>query len=64
MKCSTCRGVLWVCENHTDTPWGNKPGECDCGAGAPCWCNLGKALPDGFVTVTTTDDSNVKVWVQ
>lgn len=34
MPCPTCRGVEWVCENHTDKPWDESG--CQCGAGAPC----------------------------
>jgi hypothetical protein len=38
-NCEICKGTGWVCENHTDTPWGEGEGECDCGAGSPCTCN-------------------------
>jgi len=52
--CIRCWGARWVCEAHTDQPWGNDKG-CLCGApGSPCpICNRvapeGKpAMPDGF----------------
>jgi hypothetical protein len=37
--CEQCGGTGWVCENHTDRPWGAGPNECDCGAGRNCPCN-------------------------
>lgn len=49
-KCETCDGVLWVCENHNDKPWGDTPLACDCGWGVaePCDCNPFADLPPGF----------------
>lgn len=35
-KCSRCDGRRWVCEFHTDQPWGGIDA-CMCGgAGMPC----------------------------
>ena len=34
--CYKCKGLLWVCEVHTDHPWN---GDCCGGAGQPCECN-------------------------
>lgn len=36
--CPTCKGTLWVCENHRDKPF-DEPDGCACGAGMPCVCN-------------------------
>ncbi len=43
--CSICKGLLWVCENHTDKPWN---GDCCGGAGQPCQCNDDVKNPRGF----------------
>lgn len=42
VKCENCADTGWVCENHTDHPWGGLPNveECCGGAGQPCVCNL------------------------
>ena len=51
MRCETCDGTGWCCENHPNRPWrdGNSKrwDACDCGAGAQChFCNpLAKPLP-------------------
>jgi len=38
--CMNCDSLGWVCENHTDRPWGDggstRSDACACGAGAPC----------------------------
>ena len=39
MTCKNCNGEGWVCENHTDKPWGDGDACCG-GAGSPCkFCN-------------------------
>jgi len=41
--CATCKGQLWVCENHQDVPWNDGDPPCCAGAGAPCpTCNVPK----------------------
>jgi hypothetical protein len=54
VKCTLCKGIGWVCENHPHKPWEGERA-CNCGgAGAPCpWCNQSDAehpprMPDGF----------------
>lgn len=38
--CNICKGVMWVCENHTNKPWdASEENGCECGAGVPCVCN-------------------------
>lgn len=34
--CPTCKGEMWVCENHPDVPWDGGDQNCCGGAGAPC----------------------------
>ena len=41
--CKTCKGLLWVCENHNDKPWN---GDCCGGAGQPCDCNNNEIVED------------------
>ncbi len=38
IPCATCKGEGWVCEDHTNVPWGEGDSCCG-GAGAPCKCN-------------------------
>jgi hypothetical protein len=56
MICTTCSDTRWVCEVHTDRPWGDIDGTCTCGAaGMPCLrCNSSDGLeppemPPGFI---------------
>jgi hypothetical protein len=59
-NCRICKSARWVCERHSDRPWG-VPGGCDCGApGMPCaLCNPSGGeddppdLPPGFVPTVT-----------
>lgn len=56
--CQRCQGEMWVCENHMDRPWNDKPGGCMCGAGAPCPdCNRDDPpkLPPGTKTEMDKD---------
>jgi hypothetical protein len=41
MKCARCDDTYWVCEVHSDVPWGPYLRACECGApGMPCpGCN-------------------------
>ena len=46
VKCQTCEGTGFVCENHRDRPWGglseHRADACLCGCGWPCPnCNHG-----------------------
>ncbi len=57
-NCPYCQGEGWVCENHERLAWNeNKPGGCECGAGAPCrLCNSGSPteaplLPPGSTII-------------
>lgn len=63
MTCEICGGSGWVCENHLDTPWGDRSGECECGAGKNCLCN-----PSGEVewqaVYASIDPDQVKEWAQ
>ena len=59
--CPRCADERWVCEAHTDRPWGGAHG-CPCGAaGKPCpICNKVEAgavpdMPDGFVVDAAAD---------
>jgi hypothetical protein len=36
MRCQLCKDVGWVCANHPDKPFYNRPGGCECGGGIPC----------------------------
>ena len=64
-ECAVYGGALWVCEDHTDKPWGgasNRPDACHCGgAGAPCLaCNPcdrehPPKIPDGYKTILDKD---------
>jgi len=50
--CRNCGGVGWVCENHTDAPWGgasSHPDACECGAGAPCPCCRPEMVNAGLI---------------
>lgn len=39
-KCPMCKGYLWLCEKHPDTPWnGGCPHENCYGPGMNCECN-------------------------
>ena len=42
MACKNCDETGWVCEEHTDKPWGGmsvRADACNCGgAGQPCRC--------------------------
>ena len=52
MTCRNCLGVDWVCENHSDRPWGgmsSSPTACECGAGAPCPCCCFEMAAAGLV---------------
>jgi hypothetical protein len=45
-ECPICRGARWVCEVHTNRPWGIEGG-CDCpGPGMPCSCNPSGGIDD------------------
>lgn len=38
-KCANCNSSGWVCEDHSNMPWGDGDGCCG-GAGSPCTiCN-------------------------
>lgn len=50
--CETCRGMLWVCEDHPGKAW---PDDCDCGAGMPCECNPTALPAPGSVTTWSLD---------
>ncbi len=60
-QCDNCAGELWVCEEHTDTPWGDGDGCCG-GAGAPCpecnACGPGQwpAMPPGTTEIWSLKD--------
>jgi hypothetical protein len=53
--CSICRGVGWVCENHTDKAWDVDLG-CVCGAGAPCKCNEADGVDEPDVSQVIVED--------
>ena len=62
MLCPACDGMRWVCEEHTDRPWGAHPRACQCGgAGMPCLvCNQPKdderpSMPPDFVSQLDRD---------
>jgi hypothetical protein len=42
--CPACGDTGWVCEDHADRPWNDRPNACRCGgAGMPCLvCNQPK----------------------
>lgn len=62
-KCEICKGVLWVCESHPDSPCDDsEDGGCECGPGMPCVCNPTGALPDSAVVITTVSPETVKQW--
>lgn len=60
--CDICKGELWVCENHLNTPWGDREGQCQCGAGKNCLCNPHGDFPEGTITVATVDPASVETW--
>jgi hypothetical protein len=47
-RCPNCNGEMWVCEHHRNVAWQGGNATCckeagekfDCGAGAPCKCNM------------------------
>src|SRR5262252_4756539 len=64
IECQLCGGARWVCEDHTDKPWGDasdRPDACHCGgAGLPCpACNQIPArepdLSPGYRTIIDGD---------
>ena len=54
-NCPICRGIGWVCENHSEKPWDPELG-CVCGAGAPCKCNETDGVDEPDVSQVIGED--------
>jgi len=57
--CKSCKGLLWVCEIHTDKPWNDEC--CDIGVGTNCKeCNDNEIVNDirGFQSIERIEWSN------
>ena len=59
--CNKCNNTGWVCEDHTDKPWGEEEGECECGAGKNCDCNSNGDV-EWEAVYATVEPEKVKVW--
>lgn len=59
--CEICNGTGWVCENHREIAYGDKPEECNCGAAANCVCNPNGKTP--WQAVYASIETEVDEWV-
>lgn len=63
MTCEICHGLLWVCEQHPDSPWDDSiDGGCECGPGMPCVCNPTCRYPPDVVVIASSSPETVKEW--
>jgi len=56
-SCPTCKGYLWVCEDHPLAVWDEGCEIDGCGgAGVACVCNPDSEMPPGFRAIACTHE--------